>query len=59
MSVPLKFAAGDSCLVKGERGRVLALSKTLATVQLGEFVLDVPIGELDIALPALPPEVDE
>lgn len=57
MSVPLKFAAGDSCLVKGERGRIHRIIDGLAAVQIGDAIRDVPVAELDIALPKLGPTV--
>ena len=55
MSVPLKFAPGDSCEVGGQRGIVRALTGGLATVELENGVHDVPIGDLDISLPKLGP----
>jgi len=57
VSVPLKFAAGDPCTVSGLRGIVRALNAGFASVEFGETVREVPIGDLDIALPKLGPTV--
>ncbi len=57
MSVPLRFAAGDSCVVSGERGLIHRIINGLAAVQFGEAIREVPVGDLDIALPKLGPTV--
>ncbi len=56
--MPLKFAPGDSCEVGGQRGKVTAiLGSNLAEVWLegGTDKVQVPLADLDIALPKLGP----
>lgn len=57
MSVPLKFASGDSCEVGGQRGVVRDIIGDLAVVEFGDVVRDVQVKDLDIALPRLGPTV--
>lgn len=60
MSVPLRFAPGDSCEVGGQRGIVQAIiGSNLAEVKFGgsDELHRVPLVDLDIALPKLGPTV--
>ncbi len=61
MSVPLRWAAGDVCLVDGRLGRVQYVTATYAWVvlQCGGIIdpmVQVRLADLDLALPELPKE---